>query len=122
MIYTYVATALIAAALAATGAWKFQEGRYAKKEVERIAAQQVADDAARAKAASAATAFEGDRIKTRTKFVTITETVDHVIAQIEYRDRPCLDDAGLRILNTAISATDPAGEPSKPLPAASATR
>ena len=39
MIYTYAATALIAASLAATGAWKVQDWRYNAKEKERAEQQ-----------------------------------------------------------------------------------
>ena len=38
-MYTYVATALIAASLAATGAWKVQEWRFDAKEKERAEQQ-----------------------------------------------------------------------------------
>ena len=38
-LYTYVATALIAASLAATGAWKVQNWRYDAKEKERVESQ-----------------------------------------------------------------------------------
>lgn len=37
--YTYAATGLIAAALAATGAWKVQDWRYGAKEKERVESQ-----------------------------------------------------------------------------------
>jgi len=38
-MYTYAATGLIAAALAATGAWKVQDWRYGAKEKERVESQ-----------------------------------------------------------------------------------
>lgn len=38
-LYTYVATALIAASLAATGVWKVQDWRYGAKEKERVESQ-----------------------------------------------------------------------------------
>lgn len=37
--YAYAATGLIAAALAATGAWKVQDWRYGAKETERVESQ-----------------------------------------------------------------------------------
>ena len=39
MIYTHVAAALLAAAIAATGAWKVQDWRYGAKEKERVESQ-----------------------------------------------------------------------------------
>ena len=49
-LYTYVATALIAASLAATGAWKVQDWRYNAKEKER-AEQQLENERMAAKSA-----------------------------------------------------------------------
>lgn len=42
-MYTYVATALIAAFIAGTGAWQTQNWRYAAKEQERVDAQAETD-------------------------------------------------------------------------------
>ena len=50
MIYTHVAAALLAAAIAATGAWKVQDWRYNAKEKER-AEQQLENERIAAKAA-----------------------------------------------------------------------
>lgn len=47
MIYTYAATAFIAAALAATGAWKVQQWRFDAKEKERVE-QELNDERVRA--------------------------------------------------------------------------
>lgn len=48
-MYTYVATALIAATVAATGAWKIQNWRFDAKEKERVE-QQLESERLRAKA------------------------------------------------------------------------
>ena len=50
MIYTHAATALLAAVVAATGAWKVQEWRYGAKEAEH-AEQHLADERAASQAA-----------------------------------------------------------------------
>lgn len=47
MIYTHVAAALLAAAIAATGAWKVQDWRYGAKEMERVE-QELNDERVRA--------------------------------------------------------------------------
>ena len=49
-MYTYVATVLIAASVAATGAWKVQDWRYGAKEAEH-AEQQLENERLAAKAA-----------------------------------------------------------------------
>lgn len=48
MIYTHVAAAILAAAVAATGAWKVQDWRYDAKEKERVE-QQLEDQRIQAK-------------------------------------------------------------------------
>ncbi len=48
-MYTYIATALIAATVAATGAWKVQSWRFDAKEKERVE-QQLESERLRAKA------------------------------------------------------------------------
>lgn len=47
MIYTHVAAALLAAAIAATGAWKVQDWRFSVKEKERVE-QELNDERVRA--------------------------------------------------------------------------
>lgn len=47
MIYTHVAAAILAAAIAATGAWKVQDWRYNAKEKERVE-QELNDERVRA--------------------------------------------------------------------------
>lgn len=49
MIYTHVAAAILAAAIAATGAWKIQNWRFDAKEKERVE-QQLESERLRAKA------------------------------------------------------------------------
>ncbi len=44
-LWTYVATGLVAAALASTGTWRLQEWRWGAKEAQRLAAERVADEA-----------------------------------------------------------------------------
>ena len=44
----------------------------------------------------------------RTKFVPITERVEHEVTKVEYRDRQCLDDSSLRIIADSIAAIAPA--------------
>lgn len=47
-MYTYVAAALVAAALAGAGTWRLQEWRWGAKEARRLDAERVADEARQA--------------------------------------------------------------------------
>lgn len=51
--------------------------------------------------------------KAKVVYRTITETVDKIVVQ--YRDKPCLDDDGLRAASRALRGSNSA-EPDKPLP------
>lgn len=107
MIYTHLAAALIAGALAAGGAWRVQDWRYGAKEAARL--EEVARDRMRAEKNIdvAATGYEKDKARIRTEFITITEEVERVIEKPVYRD-VCLDADGLRVLSDAIRGPAPA--------------
>lgn len=66
----------------------------------------------------AATQHERVKEVLRTEFVPITQEVERVVTQIEYRDRACLDDDGLRVARAAIAAANRAA--GVPAPAVSA--
>jgi hypothetical protein len=118
MLYTPAAAALIAAALAATGAWQVQNWRYGAKEAERL--QLVAEQArASIRAAdAAATRHEADKQAIRARVRVITQEVDRVVEKPVYRS-VCLDADGLRILEAAIAESAPtARQPAPAVPAA----
>lgn len=121
-MYTYVATAVVAAVLAFGAGWKVQAWRYDSAALE--ASKQVAADARedRHNANVAAGGHEADKGAIRTVFVPITQEVERVVNQIEYRDRACLADDGLRVLNEAIRATGAASEPGNPVSAPASSR
>lgn len=107
MIYTHLAAALIAGAVAAASAWQVQEWRYGAKEAERL--EEVARDRMRAEKNidTAATGHERDKTRIRTEFITITETVERVVREPFYlQAEQCLDAAGLRSLSDALGASD----------------
>lgn len=66
----------------------------------------------------AATQHERVKEVLRMEFVPITQEVERVVTQIEYRDRACLDDDGLRVARAAIAAANRAA--GVPAPAVSA--
>lgn len=113
MIYTHIAAALIAGALAFGGAWKVQDWRYGAKEAERL--EEVARDRMRAEKNinAAAVGHEKDKAQIRTEFLVITETVEKVVREPYYAasDAPgCFDASGLHELAAALGA---ASTPSK---------
>lgn len=110
---------LIAAAIAATvafgTAWTVQGWRYEAKDAERIAAETTVREAVAAQANTAATGHEGDKVKIKTKYVTITETVEKVIENPIY-NATCFSPDGMRTHSDAVSLTGAASQPSYTLP------
>jgi hypothetical protein len=119
VIYTHLAAALVAGAVAAGGAWQVQEWRYGAKEADRL--EEVARDRMRAEKNidTAATGHERDKARIRTEFITITETVERIVREPFYlaHDAPaCLDADGLRELGAAIRGpAQPASQPQRTL-------
>lgn len=68
------------------------------------------------KADQAADRYEKTKTKIETRYVEVEKEVVRVVNSVEYRDRACLDDAGLRVLSAAIASDN---APGKPAPAVS---
>lgn len=120
-----VAIALAAGFAGAVGAWRVQAWRYAAIERDRLEAQREKERNDRRAVDTAAVAFETDRVRIRTKYVTVTQTVERIIREPFYAapDAPlCFDDSGMRALRDAIGAAVPAGEPALAVPRPPATR
>lgn len=111
-----IIAAVIAAASFGT-AWTARGWVCDADAAKKIAADAVALEAGRAKANTAGTGHEADKLKLQTKFVTITETVEKIIEKPIYR-ADCFDADGMRAHASAVKLTDPASQPSDPVPAA----
>ena len=122
MIYTYVAVALVSAAAAFGTAWKVQAWRFDSAKLEAIEDSHEREKMRRQAANAGAQGHETDKTVIQTRFVPITTEVERVVTQIEYRDRACLSDDGVRVLNSAIAASGDPAVVGNPLPGASATR
>lgn len=105
MLYTHVAAALAAAAVAFAGGWQVQDWRFSKKEAERQ--RQATEAALRQDKATyqAASKFEQERTRVETVFQTITETVEVIVERPVYRDTVCFDADGLRAIRDATAQT-----------------
>ena len=122
MINTYAAVALVSAATAFGAAWQVQAWRYDSAKLEAIEDSHEREKMRRQAANAGAQAHEVDKTTIQTQFVPITTEVERVVTQIEYRDRACLSDDGVRVLNAAIATTGDPAVPGHPMPAASAAR
>jgi len=93
--------------------WKVQGWRWAASDRDAIEMARVREEQLRAEVDKASAGHEADRAKLRTEFRTIFQEVERVVEKPVYRDRECLDDAGLGVLRNAIHAGDPgaSGEP-----------
>lgn len=116
MIYTYVATALIAAAASGLGAWRVQEWRHGAIEAAKMRTQVAATDQRRVDLHKAAEKHEIFKTITETRWREVQKEVDRVVENVVYRN-VCLDDDGLRILSDGIKARYPGSEPKPTVPA-----
>lgn len=123
MIYTYVAVALVSAAIAGTTAWRVQSWRFDSAKLEAIEDAHEREKMRRQAANSGAQAHESDKTKIRTVFQTITEKVEHEIQteRVVYSN-VCIAPGGLQQLADAARATGFTSEPVNPMPAASAAK
>jgi uncharacterized protein HemX len=104
------------------GGVKWHAGQDAIEEQARQVNQRATERMQRQNSNTAALGHEADKVKIRTEFKTITEEVERVVTQIEYRDRACLDAGGLHAINAAIARVNgDSGKPLNQLPTAAAS-
>ena len=109
----------VAAAIGFGAAWQIQSLRADSAALSREMNARAAERIRRQNTETAATGYEAARIEIRETFVPITERIESVVTKIEYRDRVCFDDDGVRAANAALRGSpERAGEPRGPLPAA----
>lgn len=115
-MYTYAATALVAAVLAAAGTWQVQDWRYEAREADRLR-EEAKDQLRRSELGDqAATRHEADKKRIETKYRTVTKEVIREVEKPVYRN-VCIGPDGLRILSNLIDgqgASEPAGTVSEP--------
>ncbi len=114
MLYTHAAAALIAAAVAAAGAWQTQNWRYGAIERDRLATEAELRRNNQQAADRASAGFEAAQVQIRTEFVPIEREVERVVEKPVYLAQ-CFDADGLRVLNAAITGTTP-GQPAPTVP------
>lgn len=120
LIQAVVAVGIFLAGVA--GGIKWHAGQDAIAEQARQVNQRATERLRRQNSNTAAIAHEADKIVIKQEFVPITQEVEKIVTQIEYRDRACLDPAGLRVIQSAISrANGDPGESGDSVPASAAT-
>lgn len=114
-LYTYAATAAIAAALAFSGAWKLQALRHDAAEKQRI--EQEAKDLHRRteRATASSSTYEDKKAKNEIRYRNVTVTLEKIIERPVYLNQ-CFDADGLRELNAQIKRSAYPGEPQLKLP------
>ncbi len=113
-----VAAVIVASALTGGSVWKYQEYKYVAKDAARIEAENIRLNTNEEVAEAAATKHEVNKTKIATKYVVVTEAIENVITKIEYRDRVCFDDDGLRAHASAVKLTHPSSKSENSLPTA----
>jgi hypothetical protein len=124
-LYTYAATALVAAALASTGAWKVQEWRWGNREAARVVAEQQAETARQAEARQQRVAADAAAGKHAARLATLSTQLGDARARIATLSatRQCLDAGTVGMLNNLGAAPGGLGlrtPTSKPAGAAAA--
>lgn len=112
-----VASAVISGLLCFLAAWNIQSNIFEAEEAKRKVAEGIAKDQQIEKANDAATGHEKTKIEIRTKFLTVTETVEKIIEKPVYR-ADCFDDDGMRSHADAVKLTGNTSEPSYSMPTA----
>jgi len=117
MVYTHLAAALVAGAIAFAGGWKVQQWRWDSAELARVERERESQRMRERAAAGASERFEQQRETVRVIYEAIDKGTREIVERPVYRN-VCLDDDGLRQLNAAIERTGHPGEPQGPVPAA----
>ncbi len=120
MIYTHAAAVLLGLAVGFGSAWKVQAWRHDAAALAAIEQARETERMRRQATHAAAASHEADKVRIRTEFLPLTQEVERVVTKIEYRDRACLADDGVRLVNEAIRAANAGGVAGSPVPAASA--
>lgn len=115
MLYTYVATGLIALAVGFGGGWKTQGWRWDAADKQRL--EQETADLRRITehARQASGTYEDKRTANEIRYRTTTVVLEKVIDRPVYLNA-CFDDDGLRALNQQIARAADTGQPSLKLP------
>lgn len=119
-MWSYAATAIVAAVLAFSSAWKVQNWRHDAQDKARMEAEQETQRLRARVADKASEGHEQFKEKERVEYQTIVETVERIVDRPVYRN-VCFDADGLRQLNAAITGRQPAASeptPAVPRPAA----
>lgn len=118
-MYLYAIIAAAAFIAGGAAAWNVQTWRHDSAQLAAQENQREVDRMKRQAANSAAAKHEADKVQIRKVFVPITQEVERVITQIEYRDRACLSPDSLRAAQNAIArANGDTGESSGTVPPA----
>lgn len=91
-------SALMAAALAASSAWKIQDFRYAAKERDRIKAEAAVIEANRKQTETASIALEADKQEIEIRYKTVVKTITKIVDRPVYSN-VCLDEDGIAAIN-----------------------
>lgn len=117
-IWVYVATGLVAAAVASTGTWRVQEWRWGAKEAQRLEAQRLAEDARQTDAKQQRQFNDTASGRHAAVVATLKNNLGDARAQIATlsADRQCLDARTVGMLNTlgavsSLGLRTPTGQP-----------
>lgn len=116
MIWGYVGCALVALLMGFGGGWKTHSWKTASDEKDRLALVDKQKEENAAKVDTASAKFEGKSAEADVRERVVVKEVIRVVQKPVYRER-CLDDDGMRILTSDITAANARRELTPALPA-----
>lgn len=108
----WMAIVIAAALLSSFSTYKIMDWRADAAELARTEAAAELTKMQNLAASVAATAHENAKVKINTEYLVVTKEVENVVTKIEYRDRICFDDDGVRAHNHSVRLTGNTSEPS----------
>ena len=120
-MWHYAAIALVASGIGFGGGWTTRDWKAGADKAKELQ-QQVRDELRQAENRDRASAdYEAKRATNAERVRVVTRTVERIVREPFYAGAAgCLDNDGLRLVQSAAAATNPAGKPAPAVPAASA--
>lgn len=114
MAWLHVGAGLAVAAIGFAGGWQVRDWKAGSDRVAQLELKARDDMRQAERVDGVAVAYEAKRAAGQQRQRIITQEVERVVEV--YRDRPCLDDAGLQLVTRALGPASPASGAASAVP------
>lgn len=122
-MWHYLAIGLVTASVGFGGGWTTRDWKAGADKAKELQ-QQARDELRQAENRDRSSAdYEAKRATNAERVRVVTRTVERIVRDESFYDAgapACLTDDGMRLVQSAAAATNPASKPETPMPAASA--